>query len=522
MTWATGVAAGYLDFMDQLQAQLTSRGHAFGVAYAGAGNGTITGPTGQAGGYRGGAASTAETFTITAVDATTFDVVGSAAGNIGQATVGAPFSSSRLEFRINGGATPFAAGDQFKLSTTPAWSLVRRYGALPSMRFANGFDVPARLWNDSVSAAARIAALPGNAGISMIGAADVRRVVLSIATVANAPAAFRVEYSDDGSSWSLAQAFSGVSWVANETRSFAINDVGVHVHWRVVFTASVGGGTAGLIDITQLRFYRGVTGDIQLQFRAEWVVSAPGNDGTDAIYIGMELYEDPLVAARNMNFYQFRSYSPVASVRTQASNSGLRNVPLTSNNFTWWLAINGRRFTGVAKIGAIYIPFYQGLGKPYELPSVHPYPAINAGTSDSEAALPTSTSGNFRGFSSPGRYGMTARYPDGAWRVHSNRYESSGDSGDSATTGKVYPACQWTNGQLSNFRESLDGSRPLYEIVLCNTSPRHMWGELDGCYFTPGFNLVPEVIVRSQGFDHMVFQNTFRNAAADFFAIRQD
>lgn len=520
MTWVTGVAAGYIDFLDQLQAQLCNRGHAFGLSYAGAGNGTLTGPTGISGGYLGGANSVAETFTITATDANTFDVVGSLAGNVGQATVGQAFTVNRVSFRINAGLTPFQAGDEFKLSTTPPWQLLRRFGAVPSARFSNGFDIPANLWNGVLTNYATAAALPANAGIGMIGPAKVLRVGISVANNTNfSPTAFRVEYSDDGAAWSLAKAFAGEAWTVDQTRVFTVDDVGEHKHWRVVFTASV----ATQVRIVQVRFYRDAAGDIELQQRPEFLVAAPGNDGTDAILIGFEVYEDAVAASRSLNAYQFRSLAGTTQLRNQAANSGLRNIPLTSNNFTWWLSINGRRFTGVAKIGAVYVPFYQGLGKPYELPSVHPYPAINAGTSNDPAGVATSTSPNFRGFSSPGRYGMTVRYPDGAWRVHSNRYElGSGDVGDDATPGKVYPAAMDASGVMPLYRESIDGSRPLFEMVLFSENPAHTWGELDGCYFTPGFNLVPEVNVRMDGFDHMVFQNTFRNAASDFFAIRQD
>lgn len=523
MTWVTGVAAGHIDFLDQLQLQLTSRGHAFGLVYSGTGNGALTGTTGVPGGYVGGVASVAETFVITALDANTFSVVGSSAGALADATVDTAYTTDRLAFRINGGVTPFAAGDQFKVSTTPPWSLIRRHGAMPSMRNASGFANSARLWDDSIDSAATAAALPANAGISMIGPADLRRVAITTyTTAAYAPSAFRVEYSDDGSNWSLAQAYTDVVFTFRETRIFAVNDVGQHLHWRVVFTASISGGSAGIVEVAELRFYKGVTGNIELQRRAEWVVSAPGNDGADAIFIGAEVYEDAALAARSLNCYQFRSYDNQVSIRTQASNSGLRNIPLSSNNFTWWLAINGRRFAGVAKIGVVYVPFYQGLGKPYELPSVHPYPAINAGTSNDEAGVSTSVSADFRGFSSPGRYGLVARYPNGSWQVHANRFQQSTDTGDTTTTGKVYPAATDSFGSRANYRELLDGTRPLYEIVLTNTSPQHTWGELDGCYFTPGFNLVPEVVVRMDGFDHLVFQNCFRNAADDFFAIRQD
>lgn len=529
MTWKSGVAAGYIDFLDQLQALLCNTGHAFGKTYAGSGNGDLVGANGVAGGYVGGAASVAETFTITATSATEFSVVGSLAGNVGTATVGAPFVHARVAFTITAGSAAYQVGDQYKLSTSPAWEKMRRTGAIASALFSS-FANGSRLWdnftNSSDTDTAATSPLPATFGMQMIAADVVRRVSMTVGNIyqgeQGGPSTFYLEYSDDGAAWSVAGSFTGVVWaVSGEGRTFVFPAAGAHVYWRVRITALTAGTTTFLREV---RFFRDTTGDVVQDGRGEVVFRAPGNDGLDNIYIGLEAYEDVAIAARSFNFYQFRAFDPLVRVRNQAASSGLRNVPLTSNNFTYWIAVNGRRFVGVAKIGAVYVPFYQGLGKPYELPSVHPYPAINAGTSSQENGVATSTSPDFRGFSSPGRYGLVARYPDNAWRPHANRYSigSTSDQPDGQTPGKVYPAAFHEQGYELDMRENLDGTRALYEIVLLSSNPRHAWGELDGCYFTPGFNLIPEQVITMDGFTHTVFQNCFRNAAADFFALRQD
>ena len=523
MTWKTGTAAGFVAFLDQLQAFLCDAGQAFGRAYTGTGNGTLTGTTGAAGGYVGGPDSLAETFTITATSATAFNVVGSVSGSIGPATVGVAFDHPKVKFRLNAGGTAFVPGDEFKLSTCPPWTLTRRHGVRgPAQRTTNMVNGD-RLWDRQVGNfnPATRSGLPATAAIQMIGTAEVRRVSVAVADNPDRmPTAFRLEWSDNGAAWTEAQAWAGVEFIANERREFMVDgSPGAHAYWRLVVSA-VGSGTD--LELAEVAFWQGVNTDVELSARGEWIVSGPGSDGADTIFVGLELYEDAALAARSFNFYQFRAYDPLRSVRTQGANSGLRNVPLSSNNFTWWVAANGRRFVGVAKIGAVYVPFYQGLGKPYELPSVHPYPAVNAGTSDEEQGVATSPSANFRGFSSPGRYGLVARYPDNVWRVHANRYQSSSDVGDGDTQGKVYPAAMDAQGTEPDFRENLDGTRQLYEIVLAHVNPRHLWGELDGCYWSPGFNLVPESTITMDGFSHLVFQNTFRSGLADFFAIRQD
>ncbi len=89
---------------------LTSSGGVGTPSYTGVGNGTLTGLV-------GGTATVAETFTLTATDATHFDVVGSVSGSLGTATVGSAFSSNKIGFTISAGTTDFEVGDQFTVAT---------------------------------------------------------------------------------------------------------------------------------------------------------------------------------------------------------------------------------------------------------------------------------------------------------------------------------------------------------------------------------------------------------------------
>lgn len=56
------------------------------------------------------------------------------------------------------------------------------------------------------------------------------------------PTDFRVEYSDDLSTWSVAATIGPESgWSVNETRTYSFGSVGVvSRYWRVIFTASTG------------------------------------------------------------------------------------------------------------------------------------------------------------------------------------------------------------------------------------------------------------------------------------------
>ena len=71
-----------------------------------AGDGTLTE-------VDGGPDAVAETFTLTASNATTFAVSGSVSGSLGNATVGTRFSHAKATFMLTAGVTAFESGDIF-------------------------------------------------------------------------------------------------------------------------------------------------------------------------------------------------------------------------------------------------------------------------------------------------------------------------------------------------------------------------------------------------------------------------
>jgi hypothetical protein len=525
MTLRAGVANDYYDFLNRLESALCAEGHAWGLLYTGSGNGRLTGPDGSTGGYRGGSASVAEGFTITAIDAERFQVSGAIAGDLGVAQVGQPFESERLRFRIDAGSIPFAAGDRFTLNTSPAWTLVRRYGCRNArFRTTNLTDPTAVFDNRTDTWGSRPkAALPAHVSIEMIGPAAVRAITLGIGdSGARGPADFELQRSDDGSAWSRVQAWTGQVWpTARMRRTYPITGSPAAARfWRILITASAGGD---LLDLNDASFHADLNADFELEDRAQWIVQAPGLDGQKTIFVGAELYEDAERAAYNLNWYGFRSHNPLRSVRTQTNHSGVRGFPLRSGPFAYWLAINGQRVVIVARVGTVYLSAYLGFINPYEPPSVHEYPlAIGACGSD-EALTPDRTDANFRGFFDPGRYGLVVNYPDNVWRVHANRYASgSSDYGDGETPGKVYPSAMSTSGDRANLRENLDGTSPVLPLVLGNTSPRHPLGEFDGCGWTTGFNTASESRIEHDGAVWLAFQNAFRISPDNYFALKLD
>lgn len=525
MTLRTGVAGDHYDFLNVLQAALCAEGHVWGLLYVGVGNGTLTGTDGAAGGYRGGPASVAEGFTITALDANRFQVVGSVTVDLGVAQVGQPFESERLRFRINAGSTPFVAGDRFTLNTSPPWTLLRRIGVRNPTFHTGSFSNLGNLFDGTVDTfgSCPVANLPVIAGIEMIGPMSVRAITVGVGDAVNrGVSAFELQSSVDGATWTKVQGWTGVRWVSNRGRqTFVVtgNPTAAR-YWRVLFTAANGGT---VLDCSELSFHTDLNADFELEDRAQWIVQAPGLDGLKAIFVGAELYEDAARAAYNLNWYGFRSHNPLRSLRSQVNVSGLRCLPLRNGPFAYWLAINGQRVVIVARIGTVYVSAYLGFVNAYEPPSIHEYPLAIGACGSAETLTPDMTDANFRCFFDPGRYGLVANYPDNVWRVHTNRYAvGANEYGDSETPGKVYPSAMSTSGDRAYLRENLDGSSPVLPLVLGSANPRHSLGEFDGCGWTTGFSTASESRIDHESAAWMAFQNAFRTSPDNYFALKLD
>jgi flagellar hook protein FlgE len=135
----TGVlATGTLVFNGNGELTATTAPTAGAPGYTGTGNGVMSAVT-------AGAASVAETITMTATSATSFSVVGSVSGALGTATVGTPFTSGQIGFTITAGSTAFIAGDAFTVATAPG-----TLAAIPPIsikNFADGASNQTFNWN---------------------------------------------------------------------------------------------------------------------------------------------------------------------------------------------------------------------------------------------------------------------------------------------------------------------------------------------------------------------------------------
>lgn len=527
MTVFTGVANGHSDMMDKLETALTAQGHAWGARFSGTGNGKIVGVDGLAGGYVGGAVSVAEMFTITATSSTSFTVVGSSSGSLGTATVGTPFTSSHLNFLIQAGGTAFVSGDEFTINTSLPYDVLRKIGTRnETFRTSNMVNGPA-LWDRNPGTYAEIEAtsLPAYAAVQLRYPSEVKAIDLTIFGIGYAPEDFELEYSDNGSSWTSAQSWPDQEWSGDyQSRSYAVTGTpGAHLYWRLKVTSVVSEDSLRLMEVS-LRLTQ--NHEYYLDTRVEIIFEGYGYDGTRNFKFGAEFYEDTSTQTYNFSWYAMRNLNQYLSLRDQLPDVELVNLPLTNQPFTYWFFVNGQRVVIVARIGSVYLSAYLGFGFPYDLPTVHDWPMIIAAGSSEETRKFDYAGPLLRSITDPCRSSMKAYFPTSGWRSFSNIYDiSNTDVADSAVEGSVWPASMAHGNQNDwwPYRDNLDGTMPLFATVLCHRSnPTHVWGELDGVYVTTGFNNSPEAIITKDGYDHIVFQNVFRNTYQDFFAVRMD
>lgn len=537
MTTKIGTAANYLDLLKVIDLFLTATGHAWGLTYAGTGNGRMRGPGGTVGGYIGTAASVTETITMTATSATTFDVVGSISGALGTATVGTDFTSTPVHFRIVAGATPFVAGDTFTLNVGPPWQRLRFCGCPEALLRTGTYSGVATLFDNNLAfGGVSATTLPQSVTVQMGVATPVRSFAMwNGETAAQSPNTFSLQWSDDGSTWTTAQTWTGITWATIRMRKdFVLSaDPGAHLYWRINVTSSNSGTTTAL---TEVRLFLDAAGSVDVSSRMQFAYTAPGVDGVQEIfYLGQTYADNGLdaynVGLRGVEFWHDRTKDVV-------------DIPGTSGNKWWylakvpiayWIVVNGGRLIVVTRISSVYQFIYNGFGLPYETPDNHQHPLIVGGVGTTASWRYDATGNNMlRNPCDPTNQSgtvctMAAILPGGLWGEFGNRMPSSSTAdgyGAGQTTGKVWPWSQNEAGTTMTewIRANVDGSAPILPAVLQwpVDATRHTWGEFDGVYWTSGFNNSAEALLRDGPIDLLVVPNVYRTGVNHFAAIALD
>jgi hypothetical protein len=272
---------------------------------------------------------------------------------------------------------------------------------------------------------------------------------------------------------------------------------------------------SGPVGWTEL-FYTGVA-------PATMFFEAPGLSGTEEIHVGFQLYESP--GSDTFGFYgwQSQSYDAGLAILAQPGHSGTRFHSTWDASIPYWFFGNGQRVIVVTKISTVYTASYLGKFLPYGTAGEYGLPYY-LGMNWSSAIRFSSINEGVRNFWDPG-LGALMLQPSGNWHGVTNFYEVSSAESWPSTSNYVYPFAAGYSDTHSRFRElrdNVDGSYPLFPLVLCGNNPTtDIYGELDGAFATSGFSLASEDTLTIGGDTYRVFQNVFRTTRYNYCAIKQ-
>jgi hypothetical protein len=530
----TGTASDYADLLDRLNTFLTAKGSAFGLAYEGTGTGSLTD-------YSGGASSVAETFTITASSATLFDVVGSVSGDIGDATVGTPFSHAKLEFTITAGGTAFVSGDEFTLATAPPWT---------EKRFALGCRLTATQGNTGLYAVQNIVdgkigptteaywriaspiTVPQDVEIEFFEAETVAEYHMAQFTSAfynYGPKAWTLDYWD-GDSWETLDSQSGINtWGPTSWKIFTITSPVSATKYRLHITELNG---AAYLQIGALRMLRSTGIDAAF---SQVIWEAPGNDGDSEILVGAHLFERQDADYFNLELAAFDGYSASERFYQQAGCHARVYVPLWDTSIPYWFVCDGRRAIVIAKLSTQYEAAYLGLIEPFFSPDQWPYPIAVGGSLALGDPTPAWNNSSWRysnatvehrifTHSDPTTitggtiydYQMRARDLSGSWLQFAGRV-NNGAVSSVYEIGRLWP----TASGLTLLDANRDGSYQTFPVML-NTPAPNTIGALAGVRIVSGQGLTSETLVAEGEVDWIVINDVFRTDRDDYLAIALD
>lgn len=530
----TGTATDHGDLLDKLNTFLTAKGSAFGLTYAGTGDGTFTA-------YSGGASSVAETWEVTATSPTSFTVVGSVTGSIGPATVGTPFAHATIEFLLTAGGTAFVSGDKFELSTAPKWTAHRK---------ALGCTILATQGNSGGYAAQNVVdgknvvdygapwvvnspiTLPQDLEFTFREAQTIESYQLAqffSSLEAYGPKAWTFDYWT-GSAWSTLDSESGHDdWNETTVKTFDVGSPVSATKYRLHITEVVSSAYLRL-GCVRLRD----ADDVDVAF-AQTIWKAPGNDGDSEILVGVHILEREDADYFDWELASFDGYLASSLWREQAGHHSKLFLPLWDASIPYWFVGDGRRVIVIAKISTQYEVAFLGFLEPYFSPDQWPYPIALGGSLQLGVNPPAWDSVEYRWSNSSldhsafpisdrnaGGVGVTedrqmrARDLSGLWLG----FDAQASGGDVYMPGSYHAMWPYCTG-LELFDPGLDGGYPLWPIMLLASTPNTI-GQLPGVACVSGQGLSAETLIRYGEIDWIALPNITRTERNEWFAIALD
>ncbi|MFX0194596.1 MAG: hypothetical protein ACFFCW_00615 [Candidatus Hodarchaeota archaeon] len=272
----------------------------------------------------------------------------------------------------------------------------------------------------------------------------------------------------------------------------------------------------------------------------ELIIMAPGSSGEDEIYVGIQTYFNAGGDYYNWRLQGYTGYSTQADFGTQPgaipdlSTNRTPSILLWDNELDYWLVANGRRYVLVVKVSTVYELAYQGFLMPYGLPNQIPYPIAVGGTCPAEDADQkrwSSIDYLHRAFFDPAgdvyTNHSTLKILHGSW-LGVNNWQSETVWNVSGLNVWPYMHSDYSsspyfppNRHWAALEMNLDGSYPLFPIIICGDSPhKNFYGEFQGLFAVPGEQIAAEDKITISGTDYIVFQNCFRTSPNDYCALK--
>lgn len=273
---------------------------------------------------------------------------------------------------------------------------------------------------------------------------------------------------------------------------------------------------AGYFEVASIPFGSNETG----QFLIE----------AESIYINIRSYVVTTVAGNASNwelgaavsFDIGNSFQEQVGSFNESFSSGRAYVPLIDDTFQYWFVGTGRYFWVRAIIDGNPKVFGGGFYLPYALPSEFPYPIYLCGNADVYSTRYSDTNSQHMNFYSP--YVGTSneaqfsymRHRDGQW-LQILGYDAH--LPPTSTTAYFFPINS-TNawGLISN----MDDSYTMLPYTLYSGyDGGNIYGDLEGIYWAPEFNITTEDLITVGGVDHIVSRNIwYSDTNRDFCALR--
>ena len=320
-------------------------------------------------------------------------------------------------------------------------------------------------------------------------------------------------FTDAGQKLYLIMRAGPTDWLIGDEYTFDVvdNDIPVGQQWtELKWSPGVRSVDNNGMDYTPLNAL----------YSNELYLKGPGLAGQDDVHVQMCSFSSESSDYYNLAFRATLGFETLEDFDHQPGQSTVTTHCMWQFQIKYWIVANGRRFILVTNLESpgVYMAAYCGLFLPYGTPQEYPYPMLcgaGSGFTGQSGTRWSSESHNHRSFFDP--YAMYVYTVEGTWTNVQNKFNNSGNEGNSSTT-NIWP---YEHGLINGTRQSPGDVYPLLPLILHTTNHGdNVYGELEGAFWTPGFANASENEIVIGGTNYVVIQNVYRTSNGDYFALK--